>query len=95
MSDKRSPLRDILKKEAALFLGLLFCGLVLVPLGVWLVGGAVFGPYGGEGYADFFATLGTKIRMGDRVAWFLVLSPWLAWQCARLVAFGWRVAAKT
>lgn len=84
-----------LKKEAALFVGLLFFGFVLMPIGIWFVGQAVFGAYGGAGYADFFGTLSAKIRTGDWVAWFLVLSPWLAWQCARLMMFGWRAAGKT
>lgn len=89
-----SPLGQIIRKEAALFTGLLFLGLVLLPITIWFVGEAVFGTYGGSGYGDFFGTLSGKIRSGDLVAWFLVLSPWLAWQCIRLMAFGWRVAAK-
>lgn len=83
-----------LKKEASLFAGLLFLGLVILPIAVWFVGKAVFGVYGGTGYGDFFGTLIGKIRGGDLVAWFLVLSPWLVWQIARLMALGWRAAAK-
>ena len=73
---------------------LLFFGLVLLPIAVWFVGKTVFGTYGGAGYADFFGTLSSKIRNGDLVAWFLVLSPYLVWQCARLMVFGWRTAGK-
>jgi hypothetical protein len=43
---------------------------------------------------DFFGNLSGKIRSGDAVAWFLVLSPWLAWQVLRLAALGWRAAGK-
>ena len=89
-----SPRGKSLKKEAALFAGLLFLGLVILPIAVWFVGKAVFGVYGGTGYGDFFGTLIGKIRGGDLVAWFLVLSPWLVWQIARLMALGWRAAAK-
>jgi len=89
-----SPLGKSLKKEAALFAGLLFLGIVILPIAVWFVGKAVFGVYGGMGYGDFFGTLIGKIRGGDLVAWFLVLSPWLVWQTARLTALGWRAAAK-
>ena len=73
---------------------LLFFGLVLLPIAVWFVGKTVFGTYGGAGYADFFGTLSSKIRNGDLVAWFLVLSPYLVWQCVRLMVFGWRTAGK-
>ena len=89
-----SPRGKSLKKEVALFTGLLFFGRVILPIAVWFVGKAVFGVYGGTGYGDFFGTLIGKIRGGDLVAWFLVLSPWLVWQIARLMALGWRAAAK-
>ena len=46
------------------------------------------------GFAEFYGTLSGKIRSGDLVAWFLVLSPWLAWQVVRLALLGWRAAAK-
>lgn len=95
MTDTPSPAARILKKELALFVGLLFFGLVLMPIGIWFIGKAVFGAYGGAGYADFFGTLSSKIRAGDMVAWFLVLAPWLVWQVLRLMAFGWRTAGKT
>ena len=90
-----SPMGRILKKETALFAGLLFFGFVLMPVGIWFIGNAVFGAYGGQGYAEFFGILSGRIRSGDLVAWFLVLSPWLVWQCVRLMAFGWRAVGKT
>lgn len=88
-------LKQIAQKEAALFFGLLFCGFVLMPVGIYLVGQEVFGDYGGYGYADFFGTLSAKIRNGETVAWFLVLSPYLAWQTLRLTIFGWRSASRS
>lgn len=91
---KSSPRGIQIKKEIALFCGLLFFGLVILPIAIWFVGKAVFGAYGGTGYSDFFGTLSGKIRSGDLVAWFLVLAPWLTWQILRLMAFGWRAAAK-
>lgn len=94
MSDNPAPAVKILKKEGALFAILLFVGFVLLPVAVWFVGKAVFGAYGGTGYADFFGVLSGKIRSGDLVAWFLILSPYLVWQCLRLMAFGWRVVGK-
>ncbi len=94
MSDNPSPVIKILKKEGALFTLLLFFGFVLLPIAIWFVGKAVFGAYGGVGYVDFFGGLSAKIRSGDLVAWFLVLSPYLVWQCSRLMALGWRFAGK-
>lgn len=87
-------LKQIALKEATLFLGLLFFGFVLMPIGIYLVGKEIFGSYSGYGYADFFGTLSAKIRTGEPVAWFLVLSPYLAWQALRLTIFGWRCAGK-
>ena len=94
MAHTPSPFAHRIKKEVFLFLALLFFGFVIMPIGIWFVGKAVFGEYGGAGYADFFSTLSAKIRAGDAVAWFLVLSPWIVWQVLRLAAFGWRAAAK-
>ena len=94
LSDNPSPVIKSVKKEGALFAILLFAGFVLLPIAIWFVGKAVFGAYGGAGYGEFFSTLSGKIRSGDRVAWFLVLSPYLVWQCLRLMAFGWRQAGK-
>jgi len=94
LSDNPLPVVKILKKEGALFAILLFAGLVLLPIAIWLVGKTVFGPYGGSGYSDFFGVLSGKIRSGDAVAWFLVLSPYFVWQCVRLMALGWRFVGK-
>lgn len=94
MSDKTPSLSRILKKEAAVFLGFLFLGVVVLPIVIWFIGNVVFGAYGGAGYTDFFGTLSGKIRAGDMVAWFLVLSPWLAVQSVRLTIVAWRAAGK-
>jgi len=95
LTDNPSPVAKSLKKEGALFAILLFVGIVLLPIAIWFVGKAVFGAYGGSGYGDFFGILSSKIRSGDLVAWFLVLSPYIVWQCLRLMAFGWRSVGKT
>jgi hypothetical protein len=87
-------LRQIATKEIALLSGFLFFGLVILPMLIYYVGNAVFGAYGGFGYGDFFGTLSQKVRSGDSVAWFLIFSPYLGWQCLRLTAFAWRLAGK-
>lgn len=88
-------LKQAALRETALFLGLLFLGFVLVPIAIYWVGQHVFGNYAGAGYADFFGTLSAKIRGGDRIAWFFVLSPYLAWQILRLTLFAWRRSGKS
>jgi len=93
VATKSNSFKQIARRESALFLGLLFIGLVLMPFGIYLVGQEVFGDYSGHGYGDFFGTLSGKIRNRDAVAWFLVLSPYLAWQLVRLTALAWRRAS--
>ena len=88
-------LKEAALREIALFLGLLFVGFVLMPVAIYWVGQYVFGAYAGYGYSDFFGTLSARIRGGDRIAWFFVLSPYLAWQLLRLTLFGWRHSGKS
>ena len=87
-------LKQLLRKETALIAGLVFIGLVLMPIAIYAVGQAVFGAYGGLGYSDFFGRLSAKVRHGDLVAWFLILSPYLGWQTLRLLAVAWRASAR-
>ena len=94
MHDTATPRSRLLKKEAAILAVTLFCGFVLLPVAIWFVGGLVFGAYGGSGYGDFFGSLADKIRSGNVVAWFLVLSPWLTIQIVRVAVAGWRHAGK-
>lgn len=95
MAAHQNALKQRVLLEAALFFGFLFVGLVLIPIAIYLFGQQLLGAYGGHGYGDFFGTLSAKIRSGDGVAWFLVLSPYLAWQTLRLTVYGWRRASKT
>lgn len=87
-------LRQRATKEIAFLAGLLFLGIVVLPIIVYQVGQTVFGAYAGAGFSDFFGTLSAKIRSGDGVAWLLVLSPYLGWQCLRLMVFGWRTSGE-
>lgn len=94
MEEPQNSLRKAITRELGLLLGLLFVGMVLLPVAVYVVGQAIFGEYGGGGYAHFFANLSGRIRAGDAGAWFLVLSPYLGWQTLRLIALGWRTAGR-
>ena len=91
---RSSGIRQLASKEIALFTGLLFLGLAIMPILIYFVGQSVFGTYGGVGYGDFFGTLSNKVRSGDFVAWFLILSPYLGWQCLRLMIFAWRISGR-
>lgn len=92
MANSAQPLKQLALREIALFLGLFFFGLVLLPIGIYIVGGEVFGEYGGNGFGGFFGAISSKIRNAEPVAWFLVLSPYIAWQVVRLTMLAWRMA---
>ena len=94
MSDNPNPRTGFLKREAAIFLAMLFFGLVILPVAIWYIGNVVFGDYGGAGYGDFFGNLTVRIVSGNLSAWFLVLSPWLTLQAVRLTLASWRFAGK-
>jgi len=85
---------DLLKKtatkESALFLGLLFFGLLVLPFAVYLVGKAVFGEYGQTGFSAFYISLHRAIRDGEPAVLFLVISPYVIWQLSRLTIWGFR-----
>ena len=87
-------LKIVLKREAALLVAWLFFGLVLLPVVIYLVGGRVFGDYGGHGYGDFFRALSGKVRGAELDALFLVLSPYLAYQAVRLTTAVYRFCAR-
>lgn len=88
-----AALKRLAIKETALLTGLLFVGFVLMPIAIYFVGESVFGDYSGAGYGDFFATLSAKVRDGDMVAWFLILSPYIGWQFLRVLALSWKTLA--
>lgn len=90
MSKFAEKLSPNVRKEAALFVALAFVGIVILPVAVFYVGQAIFGAYAGTGYSDFFGAISGKLRGLDSVAWFLVLSPYLALQCLRITVFAWR-----
>jgi len=89
-----AALRQRATRELALLTGFLFFGLVVLPVIIYYVGQSVFGVYGGASYGDFFGTLGGRVRGGDYVAWFLIMSPYLGLQTLRLTLFGWRAAGR-
>ena len=90
MGSTPKTVRQRITIELGLFFGPIFVGLVLVPIAIYFVGGAVFGEYAGNGYSEFFGSLSAEVRSGDRVSWFLVFSPYLTVLVLRLVGWGWR-----
>ncbi|HET6630008.1 MAG TPA: hypothetical protein VFG91_09560 [Woeseiaceae bacterium] len=77
-------------KETALLAILVFFGLAVLPLCIYLVGEAIFGEYGSGGFGSFFGALHRELREGEPAAWFLLLSPYLLWQLVRLTLWGFR-----
>lgn len=94
MSEKSEPQKRTVVRELALFLVLFFAGLVILPILVYLVGRSLFGEYSGFGFSDFYQSLHADLRAGEPVVWFLMLSPYVAWQLLRLTAYGFRRVAK-
>jgi hypothetical protein len=80
----------IVRKETALFLILLLTGLLVLPIVIYAVGNIVFGAYEGSGFMEFYGTLHSEFRAGQRLVWFLMFSPYLVWQGSRLTAWGFR-----
>lgn len=73
-----------------MFLSLLLFGILVLPIAIYFVGQAVFGEYGGTGFSDFYGRLHYELRNGQTVSWYLVLSPYLGWQLARLTIHAFR-----
>lgn len=94
VAERQNTVRRTITREAALLLGFLFLGLVLLPVAIYLVGQAIFGDYGGGSFSHFYSELSSRIRAGDGAAWFLVLSPYIGWQTLRLIGLGWRIAGR-
>lgn len=87
--------KQIATREAALFLIMLFVGLAILPTIIYFIGRSLFGEYGGVGFSGFYGMLHGELRSGEPVVWFLVLSPYLAWQALRLTILGFRSAGRT
>ena len=80
--------------ELALALTLVFAGLVLLPLAIYLTGQSVFGEYGGAGISDFYRRLTGDVREGRGLVWFLVLSPYMILTLLRLTLWAYRRAKR-
>ena len=65
MAKQRFSMRNAITREAALLLGFLFLGLVLLPIAIYIVGQAIFGDYGGGSYGHFYSELSSRVRAGD------------------------------
>lgn len=85
-----TELKNRLLKETALLAILGFFGLTVLPLCIYFVGRAIFGEYGTGGFGSFFGALHRELREGEPAVWFLLLSPYLLWQLARLTLWVFR-----
>ena len=88
-------MKQKVRNELALALTLVFAGLILLPLAVYLTGQSVFGEYSGAGFWDFYRRLTGDIREGRTLVWFLVLSPYLILMLLRLTFWAFRRAKRT
>lgn len=90
MADTPDNPHPRLRKELILFGVLLALGLFALPVAVYLVGNAIFGAYADGDYFDFAAALWSRLSGLDAASWFLVLSPYLAWQALRFSVHAFR-----
>jgi hypothetical protein len=94
VSAESKPIKQKFINELALALMLVFAGMVLLPLSIYLTGQSVFGEYGGAGFSDFFGRLSGELREGRPVVWFLVLSPYLILMLLRLTVWAFLKARR-
>ena len=89
------PMKQKVMHELALALTLIFAGLVLLPLAIYVTGQSVFGEYSGAGFSDFYRRLTGDVRDGRSLVWFLVLSPYLILMLLRLTIWAYQRAKRT
>ena len=90
MTQNRSSLIRVLRKELATLVLLGLLGVFFVPLAIYLVGAEIFGDYAGHGFGEFYRDIHSDFRDGQPVVVFLLLSPYLVWQLLRLSFYGFR-----
>ena len=95
MSASPETQKKLVPGELMLFLVLFFVGLAILPALIYVVGHSLFGEYGGTGFSNFYGLLHSEFRSGQPVVWFLVLSPYIAWQLLRLTILGFRRASRS
>jgi hypothetical protein len=95
MTDPSNTMKDRLVREATWLSVLLFIGLVILPLSIYVVGKAVFGEYGAGGFGDFLGQLLGNFFRGEPAVLFLLLSPYLLWQLCRLTLWCFRRAGES
>lgn len=71
-------------KELLVAAILLSFGILLLPVGIFVVGQGVLGDYEGGGLADLSQAIWTALLSGRLSAWLLVLSPYLVIALLRL-----------
>jgi hypothetical protein len=74
--------RTTAAREVFLALGLIACGLIVLPAIVYLVGTQVVGPYS-AGISGFYGAIGDALATGRAFAWLLILSPYLCFLLLR------------
>jgi len=83
-------------RELLIFGLLLFAGLVLLPLCIYIVGVNIIGEYSPEaGMSGLLLAIWGDLARARIGAWILVLSPWMVIQLIRLCVRLWRGGQRT
>jgi hypothetical protein len=68
----------------------LLVGLLLVPCGIFFIGGRILGPYANGGLPALIADIVRGLAAGSLPFWLLVAGPYIAVWMWRLLRWGWR-----
>ena len=90
MIENKQSIKRLLRKELVTLALLALIGVLLLPLSIYFVGAEIFGEYAGHGFGDFYRDLHGKLRAGNPVVTFLMISPYLVWQLMRTTFFIFR-----
>lgn len=90
MTEHKNSFKRLLRKELVTLALLALIGVLLLPLSIYFVGAEIFGEYAGYGFGDFYRDLHSKLRAGNPVVTFLMISPYLVWQLMRATFFIFR-----
>jgi hypothetical protein len=86
-------LSTTISKELLTLLLLILAGVLLLPIAIFLVGSAVFGPYAGSGFGEFYRDIHADLMDGQAVVIFLLVAPYLVWQLLRFTFRAFRHGA--
>jgi hypothetical protein len=78
------------QREVGIAAALFACGLIVLPLAIYFLGGRVLGDYAGDGALALAESIWLDLMALHPLTWLLVLSPYIAVQLGRALRRIWR-----